>query len=269
MSIVAFRSPVEVPLLRKGQRKPPGLPPAATFRVTTEFGDPEHGSPGVTHKGMDIGNLDCGAPIVAMAPGRALLVEDDAKKHGFKTNGLGVLIEHDVAGVTTEYWHFSKRLVGHKTRVKAGQRIGLVGDTGKADGCHCHIELKVNGRNRDPEPHAFGEPLDLNPSAPRGTKMPLQFKAADYRPLTNRKYTTDKNAKFREAPNLRAKVIKMFPGNVQVIPSGVVKGDAVAGGFPRTGLGATDWLEARMKVDNNIVLGYFHASVLTNQQKVE
>ncbi len=264
MTRIAFRSPVEVRLLLQGQPKPPGLPLTATFRIIRRAKDPEKLGPGGKHMAIDIGNFDCGAPIVAMAPGTAHRTEDEAKKKGAETNALGIIIDHG-SGVTTEYWHFQSFLVADGTRVKAGDRIGRVGDTGIADGCHCHIELKVNGRHRDPEPQALGKTLELSGRS-KGTAMPLTFKATDYRAITNRRFVTDKKARFREAPNTRSRILKTFPSNIKVIPSGVVKGEAIAGGAPRQGLRATDWLEARMKVGTNVVLGYFHASVLTNKE---
>jgi hypothetical protein len=99
--------------------------------------------------------------------------------------------------------------------------------------------------------------------------VPLTFKATDYRPITNRKFVTDIKANFRAAPNTGGRIIKQFPGNRKVIPSGVVKGQAITGGSPRTGFKPTDWFEARMKIGTRVELGYFHCSVLTDQEPVE
>jgi murein DD-endopeptidase MepM/ murein hydrolase activator NlpD len=277
MTKIAFRSPVEVPLLRFGQPKPPGLPLNATFRVTKRSQDPDPGGPGGKHLAIDIGNFDCGAPIVAMAPGTAHRAHDEAKADGAATNALGVRISHG-SGVVTEYWHFSSFVVLDGAKVKAGDRIGRVGKTGNADACHCHIELKVNNVRKDPEAIAFGATLTVSgragagrgsSTAAGGSKVPLTFKAADYRPITNRKFVTDIKANFRAAPNTAGRIIKQFPGNKKVIPSGVVKGQAITGGSPRTGFKPTDWFEARMKVGTKVELGYFHCSVLTDQEPVE
>jgi len=99
--------------------------------------------------------------------------------------------------------------------------------------------------------------------------MALRFKATDFRSITNRRYVTDIKANFRAAPNTGSAVIKQFPGNTSVIPSGVVKGQAIQGGSPRKAFVPTDWLEARMKVGTNFELGYFHSSVLTGETRVE
>jgi len=277
MATIAFRSPVNVPLLRFGARKPKPPDPAAhdTFRVTKRSKDPEASGPGGKHMAIDIGNFRCGDPVVAMAPGKARPATDQAKGDGAPTNAIGVIIDHG-SGVITEYWHFQSGIKAAK-RVEAGDRIGLVGETGNADGCHCHIELKIDGVRVDPEPFAFGKALTVAggsrrgavSAVPGGADMPLSFKAADYRPITNRKYVTDIKANFRAAPNTGAAIIKTFSGDTKVIPSGVVKGQAVKGGMPRTGFGPTDWFEARMKVGTTVHLGYFHASVLTRESRVE
>jgi hypothetical protein len=177
----------------------------------------------------------------------------------------------------TEYWHLKKRSVDNGAQVVAGQVIGLVGNTGNAAACHCHIELKVKGARQDPEPFAFGKSLDVagrpatqpSTSTPGDGDMALAFKATDYRPLTNRKFLTDIAANFRSAPNTGAPIIKQFPGNTTVIPSGVVKGQTVHQAAARAGFAANEWFEARMKVGTKVQLGYFHASVLTGQSAVE
>ncbi len=277
MATIAFRSPVTVPLLRFGAPKPVPPDPRAhdTFRVTKRSADRDPGGPGGKHMAIDIGNFRCGDKIVAMAPGKARRAHDQAKGDGAPTNALGIVIDHD-HGVVSEYWHFNEFLVADGARVEAGTPIGLVGDTGNVDGCHCHIELKVDGVREDPEPFAFGKVLTvagrrrgvIGPGA-GGADMPLTFNAADYRSITNRKFTTDIKANFRSAPNTGAPVIKQFPGNTEVIPSGVVKGQAIQGGAPRAGFAPTDWFEARMKVGTKVQIGYFHASVLTNQKRIE
>lgn len=276
MTKIAFRSPVDRPLLRFGTPKPEPPDPRAhdTYRVTKRSSDPDPGGPGGKHLAIDIGNFRCGDPILAMAPGRARHAEDEAKADGAPTNAIGVVVNHG-SGVVTEYWHLSKRSVGDGVDVVAGQRIGLVGDTGNVDGCHCHIELKVNGKRRDPEPFAFGKTLEIarSPAPPAPTPgdgdMALTFKAADYRVITNRRFKTDIAANFRAAPNTGAAIIKQFPGNTVVIPSGVVKGQTVHQAPARTGFAANDWFETRMKVGTKVQLGYFHASVLTGQSPVE
>lgn len=63
--------------------------------------------------------------------------------------GNCIKIKHD-NGLETLYSHNSKNLVKVGDRVKAGQVIGLTGQTGRATTPHLHFECHINGRNFDP-----------------------------------------------------------------------------------------------------------------------
>ncbi|HDI78798.1 MAG TPA: M23 family metallopeptidase, partial [Desulfobacteraceae bacterium] len=64
-------------------------------------------------------------------------------------NGLILTIRHGY-GFTTKYAHLSKVLVKKGERVKRGQKIALVGATGKTTGPHLHYEVHINGRPVNP-----------------------------------------------------------------------------------------------------------------------
>jgi murein DD-endopeptidase MepM/ murein hydrolase activator NlpD len=66
-------------------------------------------------------------------------------------NGFGnhVIINHGY-GYETLYGHMFKINVKNGTRVKRGEIIGWVGNTGKSTGPHCHYEVHKNGRALDP-----------------------------------------------------------------------------------------------------------------------
>jgi len=156
MTSIRFRSPVTLPLLRKGTPKPLPPDPRAyeTFRVTQQFSDVDfYHKDGRLHNATDIGNFACGSPIVAMAPGVAYRVKDSA-------GALGIRIDHG-DGISSEYWHLNRQDAGHGQAVNAGFQIGIVGRTGLGDVCHCHIEVKINGRKVDPEPLMFGGSLTV------------------------------------------------------------------------------------------------------------
>jgi lysostaphin len=95
------------------------------------------------HSGIDYaGNL--GAPIYATAPGKVILA---AK--GYALHGNVVCIDHG-QGVVSFYLHMQKMLVKVGQVVKAGQQIGNVGQSGRANGPHLHFSLYVNQVATDP-----------------------------------------------------------------------------------------------------------------------
>ena len=95
------------------------------------------------HYGMDF-TAKTGTPIYATG--------DGVVKHaGWKANGYGnhVVITHGY-GYETLYGHMSKVAVKNGQKVKRGQIIGYVGNTGLSAGPHCHYEVHVNGKKVNP-----------------------------------------------------------------------------------------------------------------------
>ena len=94
------------------------------------------------HQGIDIG-ANTGTAIYAAMEGTVSLVssEGDYGKHVEITNG----------DVMTRYAHCSKILVKKGDKIKQGQKIAEVGDTGKTTGPHLHFEIRRNNRVIDPE----------------------------------------------------------------------------------------------------------------------
>ncbi len=89
------------------------------------------------HSGIDFA-APAGAPVRACAPGRVILAAQDFKLHG-KT----VAIDHG-QGVVSFYIHLQKLFVKAGDTVSAGQLIGRVGQTGRANGPHLHFSIYVN-----------------------------------------------------------------------------------------------------------------------------
>ena len=94
------------------------------------------------HAGLDIPK-PVGTPV--HAPGDAVV--ESAGDRGGK--GRTITLDHGQE-ITTEYAHLSKILVSEGEPVRRGQRIGLVGNTGKSTGPHLHYEVRIKGIPVDP-----------------------------------------------------------------------------------------------------------------------
>ena len=96
------------------------------------------------HKGLDIKVLT-GDTIVAAFDGKVRVVRYDAGGYGNY-----VVIRHN-NGLETIYGHLSKQLVSSNQDVKAGEAIGLGGNTGRSFGSHLHFETRIAGEPINPE----------------------------------------------------------------------------------------------------------------------
>jgi murein DD-endopeptidase MepM/ murein hydrolase activator NlpD len=89
------------------------------------------------HKGIDIAARS-NAPIVAPADG---MVSDIEWHRGY---GRILTIKHGY-GVVSKYAHLRKSLVKKGHRVRRGETIALVGNSGRSTGPHLHYEVHLNG----------------------------------------------------------------------------------------------------------------------------
>lgn len=97
----------------------------------------------VGHDGVDL-MASAGTPVRATADGRVTAVRKSA-------GGLGNVVEltHE-GGYVTRYAHLSEMLVKKGKRVKAGDIVGLVGDSGRTFATHLHYEISKDGKPLDP-----------------------------------------------------------------------------------------------------------------------
>ena len=95
------------------------------------------------HKGLDI-NAYKGDTIRAAFSGKVRVVAWQPKGYG------NVVVIRHPNGLETVYGHMSKQLVKQMQTVKAGEPIGLAGNTGHSFGTHLHFETRLLGAYIDP-----------------------------------------------------------------------------------------------------------------------
>ena len=99
------------------------------------------------HRGLDIAT-HAGSPIIAPADG----IVTYAGSKGLM--GKMVAIEHGF-GMVTRYGHTQDILKKKGDRVKRGETIALVGNTGRSTGPHLHYEIRLNGVAVNPMNYFF------------------------------------------------------------------------------------------------------------------
>jgi len=105
------------------------------------------------HTGIDF-TAPIGTPLYATGDGVVERIK--GKMSGY---GKVVIINHGY-GYESLYAHMSKIIVRPGEKVKRGQVIGYVGNTGRSTGPHVHYEIKKNGKPINPV-HFFFQ--DLTP----------------------------------------------------------------------------------------------------------
>ena len=113
----------------------------ANHRITSNYGYRHRRM----HRGVDLGYPE-GTPVAAAWDGMVRISKGTANTGGY---GNLVVIRHD-NGLETYYAHLSRRLVNPGQTVKAGDIIGLGGNTGRSYGAHLHFEVRYLGNDINP-----------------------------------------------------------------------------------------------------------------------
>ena len=99
--------------------------------------------------GIDFG-IPIGTPVHAMAAGEIIRAEEQSGGYG-----RHVRIQHK-DNYLSVYGHLDSWRVKAGEEVKAGDLIGMSGNTGNSTGQHLHAELRLNGKPIDPMPLFVG-----------------------------------------------------------------------------------------------------------------
>jgi len=119
--------------------------PVKGYAVNSAYGLRRLASEAVArhHKGVDIAAPQGTTVFVAC--------EGEVVRTGYEAGGYGRFIEvRHPNGMTTLYAHLSRVDVARGDRLGPGERIGLVGSTGRSTGPHLHFEVRRNDSQVNP-----------------------------------------------------------------------------------------------------------------------
>lgn len=124
--------------------------PVAQARMSSSFGVRRRVNgkllPDYFHSGADFA-AGIGTPIKSVAPGVVIA----ARPHKIaRLHGNFVCVDHG-QGVISIYIHMNSIEVKKGDRVEAGQKLGTVGRTGRANGPHLHFGIYVNQTAANPK----------------------------------------------------------------------------------------------------------------------
>lgn len=123
---------------------PLATPIGVKSRITSPFGmrtDPIRKRPG-WHGGIDMG-AGWNAPIIAAGPGTV--------KYAGRRSGYGRVVDIDHGeGFVSRYAHLNRIMVSRGDEVAIGDKIGLMGSSGRSTGPHLHYEVLFHGKPYNP-----------------------------------------------------------------------------------------------------------------------
>jgi murein DD-endopeptidase MepM/ murein hydrolase activator NlpD len=123
------------------------LPLIAPVCISSPFGPrvlPNQPKAGSYHYGVDLPAPE-GAAVLATASGTVIRIQQNGP------GGLEMLVQHDgFVGVYSHFGMIMPAFLAGKRNVAAGEKLGVVGNTGVTSGAHLYFGMIMSGRPVDP-----------------------------------------------------------------------------------------------------------------------
>jgi len=161
---------------------PPILPQKGKFRISSYFGhrvDPVSHRSRAFHEGQDFA-AGKGTPVYVTADGVVERVD-------YKFGGYGneIVVDHGF-GYKTRYAHLKSMVVTEGQKLRRGDFIAQIGNTGKSTGPHLHYEVMYKGKRVNPADY-----MDMDLTIEEYRAMVKQREEEDPHPFDKRLNTSD------------------------------------------------------------------------------
>lgn len=169
--------------------------------------EPRLGTCAHFHRGVDIarGAAGCDDPLLNVRAGTVIYA-------GTLTSGGKAVVVRHSGGYATGHGHLNSISVSRGQKVAKGQKLGTIGRTGEATGCHDHLALKVSfpstgGVNefwRDPGAGGQGKWADIWPLLeqnvtvrPKASPVGINIRTSPSLSASSRYAVTDANGHIK------------------------------------------------------------------------
>jgi murein DD-endopeptidase MepM/ murein hydrolase activator NlpD len=159
-------------------------PPVSASCISSPFGPrvlPNLPLAGTYHYGVDL-PAPVGAPVLSPASGTVIRVQNKIP------GGLEMLVQHNgFVGIYSHFGMITPAFAQGKVAVLAGEKLGVVGNTGITSGTHLYFEMVLDGKPIDPAPY-LGLPYCSGEVHQTQTQTRTAPPDADWQTLVGRQY---------------------------------------------------------------------------------
>lgn len=115
------------------------------YRMTSPYGQRVYKGKTENHKGVDLVGVG-GTAVCSVCDGTVIQSRIVTDKSNLTWEWGNYVAVQGNDGAVIYYCHLASRAVKQGDKVKAGQRLGIMGNTGYSGGAHLHFEVRRNNK---------------------------------------------------------------------------------------------------------------------------